>query len=179
MCTAPSNPARRTDMPLPKSTLLLAALLWSVPALATTTDRNQKINVSADHFESSQRSGKTILTGHVSITQGTLKATAGKGVAHADNQGKAERIVLTGAPAHLEQRMDNGELMRAHADTIDYQVNGEIIKLTGNAHVNQPGQGTFNGASLVYNPKTGAIKGSGGKQGRVHLTLEPRKKDAD
>ena len=180
MCTAPSNPATRTDMTLRTTFLLLAAFLFAMPVLANTADRKQKINISADHFESSQRSGKTTLTGHVTITQGSLKATAGKGVAHADNQGNAERIVLTGTPAHLEQRMDDGSLMRAHADTIDYQVTGETIMLTGNAHVEQPGQGTFNGAHLVYNPSTGAIKGSGGQQGRVHLTLEPRKKkDAD
>ena len=177
MCTAHSTPRGRTDMTWRTGIVLLAASLFALPAAATTGDRTQKIKISADHFESSQRSGITTLTGHVTISQGTLKATAGKGVAHADDQGNAERIVLTGTPAHLEQRMDSGQLMRAHANTIDYQVNGETITLSGNAHVDQPGQGTFNGAHLVYNPNTGAIKGNGGEQGRVHLTLEPRKSD--
>lgn len=176
MYTARSNPAATREsirgvLVLP---LLLTALI-AAPVMAAQADRDQKISVSADHFESSQQTGLTTLTGNVLIVQGTLKASAGKGVAHADASGNTERIVLSGAPAHLEQRMDDGSLMQAHANTIDYLVNGDTVTLTGNAHVNQPGQGSFDGARLVYNPTTGAISGSGGDQGRVHLTLEPRK----
>ncbi|MGA7297379.1 MAG: lipopolysaccharide transport periplasmic protein LptA [Rhodanobacteraceae bacterium] len=156
--------------------LLLALAAITLPAMARENDRNQKISVSADHFESSQQTGITTLSGHVIIKQGTLEATAGKGTAHANASGNTERIVLNGNPAHLQQQMDDGSLMRAHASIIDYQVNGDTITLNGDAHVQQPGQGTFNGAHLVYNPTSGAIKGNGGKQGRVHLTLEPRKR---
>lgn len=179
MYTAPYNPVASKRLPRTAMTmlLLLLASMLATPALAKQSDRNQQIKVGADHFESSQDTGITTLTGHVVITQGTLKATASKGTAHANDQGRTERIVLDGQPAHLQQRMDDGSLMRAHADTIDYQVNGETITLNGDAHVQQPGQGTFNGAHLVYNPTSGAIKGNGGKQGRVHLTLEPRKSD--
>lgn len=178
MYTAPYNPAASKGLRCTSAVLfLLLAGLLSTPLLAKQSDRNQQIKVGADHFESSQDTGVTTLTGHVVITQGTLKATASKGTAHANDSGQTERIVLTGKPAHLQQAMDDGSLMRAHADTIDYQVNGDTITLNGNAHVQQPGQGSFNGAHLVYNPTTGAIKGNGGKQGRVHLTLEPRKSD--
>lgn len=181
MYTAPFNPAASSKLRgswiLLPLTLLLLASVFPAPALAKQSDRSQKINVGADHFESSQDTGITTLSGHVVITQGTLKATASKGTAHADASGRTERIVLDGKPAHLQQLMDDGSLMRAHANTIDYQVNGDTITLNGDAHVQQPGQGTFNGAHLVYNPSSGAIKGDGGNQGRVHLTLEPRKTD--
>lgn len=177
MYTAPFNPAATSGLSSKLIVLFLAASVFAAPALAKQSDRSQKIQVGADHFKSSQNTGITTLSGHVVITQGTLKATASKGTAHADSSGRTARIVLNGQPAHLQQRMDDGNLMRAHAATIDYQVNGETITLNGDAHVQQPGQGTFNGAQLVYNPSTGAIKGNGGKQGRVHLTLDPRESD--
>ncbi len=176
MYTAPYNPAASASAAR-RSLILLCLVLAAVtlPATARESDRKQKISVSADHFESSQQTGITTLSGHVIIKQGTLEATAARGTAHADASGNTERIVLNGTPAHLQQQMDNGSMMRARASTIDYQVNGDTITLNGNAHVQQPGQGTFDGAHLVYNPTSGAIKGNGGDQGRVHLTLEPRK----
>lgn len=177
MSTAPSNP-HRAD-PRPAAFVLALALLAALPALANQNDRQQPIHVSASHFQTAQDSGITTLSGDVVITQGTLKATAAQGVAHANAAGRTERIVLHGQPAHLQQRLDDGSLMQAHADVIDYQVNGETITLTGNAHVHQPGQGSFDGARLVYDPATGAIEGSGGKDGRVHLILAPRATDSD
>jgi lipopolysaccharide export system protein LptA len=79
----------------------------------------------------------------------------------------------------MQQALDGGGQMHAHAETIDYKVDSDTVILTGNAHVDQTGQGSFDGAHLVYNTKTGAIEGNGGDNGQVHLILEPHKREAD
>lgn len=178
MFTGPFSPPPPTD---PRALALALVLACSVamPALAKQGDRQQTIHVDADHFKQSRQAGTTVLSGNVIITQGSLKARAHKGTAYTNDEGKTVRIVLVGTPAHLQQRMDNGSLMRARANTINYRVVGETITLHGDAHVRQPGQGSFDGAELVYNPDTGAIRGDGGESGRVHLTLEPQQSEAD
>lgn len=177
MSKAPLIRAEAPEAPRPRRVLVLALLLACVAAAAGTQDRNQPISVSADHFETSREAGATTLSGRVSITQGTLQGEADLGTAHRDADGRTRRIVLEGQPARLQQRMDDGSLMQARARTIDYEVLGDTITLSGDAEVEQPGQGRFSGARLVYNPATGAISGSGGSDGRVHLTLEPRAAD--
>lgn len=174
MFMAPCNRTPRTERVIPAMLLAVLLMACGLPALATQADRKQPIKVSAQHTRGSLETGVVSLAGQVTITQGTLKATADKGVAHTNEAGETTHIELTGDPAHLQQRTDDGDLMRAHADRIEYQVNGDNITLLGNAFVSQPGQGSFRGAELVYNPTTGAIEGSGGADGLIHMTLQPR-----
>lgn len=157
--------------------LLAALTIVAGMALAAEGDRQQPIKVRADHFAAEQTSGVTTLRGHVVIIQGTLEARADSAVARGDASGRTERIELRGSPAHLEQRMDDGSLLSAQAREIDYAVNDTTITLRGDAIVNQPGQGRYTGGELVYDPASGAIRGSGGERGRVHITLEPRPDD--
>lgn len=172
MSTALSNPKPGTELLRALAVLaLLLACLAPWPAAARQGDRNQTIHVDADH--AIKHGDQATLTGHVSITQGSLEIKAAKGTAYSNDSGNTERIVVEGNPARLQQRMDDGSLMRAHANTIIYLITVEKISLEGNAHVQRPGQGSFDGAHLVYTPATGAIEGDGGQDGRVHLTLEP------
>ena len=171
-CNPPLHPERLFRM-----LLALSACALCQGALAVESDQHQPIEVSANHFTAS-RNGATVLSGAVVITQGTLEAHAEKGTAHRNAAGKVSRIVLEGKPARFQQKMDGGGVLHARGDTIDYQVGSDTITLNGNAHVQQPGQGSFNGAHLLYNSATGAMQGNGGNQGRVHLTLEPREPTA-
>ena len=171
MSKALFEPAGRTERLL--ATLFLVLLATTAPA--ASVDRDQPINVRADHFEATQREGLTILTGHVLITQGSLKATADKATAHRDANGDFNRIVMQGAPATLQQQLDRGADMRGRADSIDYAINDDIVTLTGHAHVERSDQGSFDGTRLVYNTVTGAIEGSGGDNGQVELVLKPRR----
>ncbi|MDN5924976.1 MAG: lipopolysaccharide transport periplasmic protein LptA [Xanthomonadales bacterium] len=175
MSTEHSNPLRQTDaLRLPVLAAAAAlSLAFLSPAYALSSDHNQPIKVDAAHFVSS-RSGTTVLTGHVVITQGSMIAKGDKGTAHTNADHSVKRLVLNGTPATLQQTLDNGSQMHARADTIDYQVGTDTITLNGHAQVVQQGQGQYNGAHLVYNTRTGAIQGEGGEQGRVHLILQPR-----
>ncbi len=177
--------------------LLVGALLCALPfgVAALGTDRQQTMTVKSDYSKLSQGGGKTAgsawLKGNVRIEQGSMKANGAEATLyqHADGSknakgedvsGDIQRIVLTGSPAHIEQRMDNGGgMMAADASKIDFDADTGIAVLTGSVKVVQQGRGTFNGDRLTYNTNTGEMEGGGaGSNQPVTMTFEPRKKAA-
>ncbi len=166
----------RIDLPV----LLIAALLACGPAQAKQSDKNQKINVEAGYASASQGNGKLILTGGVTVDQGTFHADGTQATGYTDPNDTSEwqRVVLTGAPGHFHQTQDNGALVQGQATTIDYKISENTVILTGDATVAQQGRGTFHGEKLTYNTDTGEIEGTAEPGGRVHITLQPRSKPA-
>ena len=160
--------------------LLIAAMLACGLAQAKQTDKNQKINVEAGYASASQGNGKLILTGGVTVDQGTFHADGAQATGYTDPNDTSEwqRVVLTGAPAHFHQTQDNGALVQGQATTIDYKISENAVILTGDATVVQQGRGTFHGEKLTYNTDTGEIEGTAAPGGRVHITLQPRSKPA-
>ena len=152
-----------------------AALLSGGIAHAMQADRDQPVNVNANSFSGSQDSGKATFTGNVKMDQGTLHADGDTGVGYFDQDNQVQRVVLTGTPAHMSQKLDDGSLVHGQADTIDYTVSQNTVVLTGNAVVVHEGQGEFHGAKLTYNTDSGQINGEGGAGGQVHMTLQPKK----
>ncbi len=150
-------------------------LMFCAAANATQADRDQPVNVNADSFSGSQDAGKATFTGHVKMDQGTLHADGDKGVGYFDQDNQVQRVVLTGGPAHMAQKLDDGSLVHGQADSIDYTVSQNTVVLTGNAVVVHEGQGEFHGAKLTYNTDSGQINGEGGAGGQVHMTLQPKK----
>ncbi len=156
-------------------TLLLAALLVPALAAAKESDRNQPMNVDANNSEGNLTggNGKYRFSGNVVITQGTLEI-------HADvadviqKNGETERVVLTGKQATLKQQMDDGSWMNARADSLDYNVNSEVIVLTGNYRV-ESDRGSNAGQRMVYNTRTGDMQ-SGGDGTRVRTVIQPKNK---
>jgi lipopolysaccharide export system protein LptA len=156
--------------------LAFAALLFCANAQATQADRDKPVNVTANSFAGSQESGKTTFTGNVKIDQGTLHADGNSAIGYFDQNNQVQRVVLTGSPAHMQQTLDDGELVHGAANTIDYTVSQNTVVLTGDATVVQEGKGSFHGARLVYNTDSGQINGEGGTGGQVHMTLQPHPK---
>ena len=176
MSTAPSrqNP-ERTSWRRMAPALLVAALLCAAGAAhALTADRSQKVNVTADHTQMSQDNEQVILAGHVTIAQGSLHADASRGIGYFDKNNTLQRVVLTGAPAHFQQQLDNGSLVHGSANTIDYQVSENTVILSGAATVTEEGRGSFHGAKLTYNTDSGQMLGEGGTGGQVHMTFLPK-----
>lgn len=191
-----NRPSNRN--PVANSSVLLAgALLCALPlvAVALSSDRQQTMTVTSNYSKLAQGNGKTAgsawLKGNVRIAQGSMKASGAEATLyqHADGaknakgedvSGDIQRIVLTGSPAHIEQRMDNGGgMMVADATKIDFDADTGIAVLTGNVKVVQQGRGTFNGDRLTYNTDTGEMEGGGaGSSQPVTMTFEPRKKAA-
>lgn len=168
----------RTDLRAITFALAFAASLFCAGAQATQADRDQPVNVNANSFSGSQDSGKTTFTGNVKIDQGTLHADGNSAVGYFDQNNQVQRVVLTGTPSHLQQKLDDGSMVHGAANTIDYTVSQNTVVLTGDATVVQEGKGSFHGAKLTYNTDSGQISGESGASGQVHLTLQPKPKTA-
>src|SRR5690606_2635033 len=138
-----SNPRSRSAMsatdPRHAGWLLAALLLAAAPAaLARQSDRNHPMDIEAGQAETSlDDSAPTILSGGVTITQGTLHAEANRAEVTVRG-GEPSRVVLIGGPATLRQQMDDGTPMNAVAARMDYDVTREVMVFTGNVRIEQP-----------------------------------------
>lgn len=159
----------RRALPLAAAVLALA---FAGIAVARDADRNQPMNIESDRQEGTlDGNSVNILTGNVTITQGSLDIRASRADIH-QRGGDVVRAVLTGNQAVLKQQMDDGSPMTAKADRIDYDMTADVIVLTGNYTVTTP-RGSTSGQRLTYNLKSGRVE-SGGDSGRVRMTIQPK-----
>jgi lipopolysaccharide export system protein LptA len=155
--------------------LLLASLACAGHVLARSSDRQQPMDLEANHQDCSvDDAGPCVFSGNVRILQGTLDIRA----ARADVQrgdGDIRRVILSGSPVQLSQQLDNGSRMNARAAKIDYDMPRETVVLTGKAHLEQPGRSSIDSERIVYNMRTGQMQS--GRQGggqRVKMQIIPR-----
>ena len=198
MSTRPCNPVTRRA-PENKRRLIafvLAALVAAPLAHALSTDRDKPMDITADYQKSQLNSSNgqaalTHLRGNVRMLQGSLKAHADEATMYQnagnakdaqgnDVSGGVQRVVLVGKQAHLEEQQDNnGGLVNANADKIDYNADTGIAELTGNVTVVQQGRGEFHGAHMTYNSHTGEMEsGDNTAANRVHMIIQPKAKPA-
>ena len=177
MTSMPRSPRiRRADTTRwPLAAVLGLLVCLPVITHAKSSDRQQPMHVDAEHFDGYQKPNSvSTLTGHVVITQGSLKATGALAKVYFDANSQINRIVITGSLAHIQQTDDNGNLMTGQADQLEYDNLKGIAILTGNAQMKQKGRGQAQGSRLVYNTQTSQMTGESGGSGRVHLTFEPK-----
>ncbi len=161
----------------PVDLLFIAAFLTALPlaAQARESDRQQSMSIEADDTNAVlDDDGETTLTGNVSITQGTLKITAHSATI-ARKAGDISGVLFQGTPATLQQENDNGALMKAQGNRIDYDVAAESVTLTGNVLVDQAGD-NLRGERIVYDLKNGRLngQGDGSGDGRIRMTIQPK-----
>lgn len=155
--------------------LVAAALLLAPGAAdARSSDRRQPMDIdggSADYSLDDNR--PTIISGGVTITQGTLRIQASRAEISMAG-GDPSRAVLTGSPVRLSQQLDDGTPMSAVASRIDYDLRSEQVVFTGNVNINQP-RGSLSGGRVTYNMKTGQVSSGGAESGgRVKMRILPR-----
>lgn len=173
----PSRRVRPSAKALAKASLIALGLLALTPVVAKKTDRQQQMQVDAKHFDGFQKPNSvSTLTGNVVITQGSLKASGAQAKVYFDGNSQINRVVITGAPAHIEQLDDNGNLMQGEAASIDYQVDKDFAVLSGHASIKQKGRGEAHGDKLTYNTQTSEMTGESGGDGRVHMIFQPKPK---
>lgn len=156
---------------------LVALIALAAPAAhALKSDREQPLEVAANHFATNQNKHLTVLTGGVKLTRGTMKGESDKGTVYQGNDDEINRVVLEGKPAKMQQQLDSGGLMRATAANIDYDTEKATAILTGNAFVIQEGRGEFRGERIVYNTETGELTGEGAPGGGITMKMQPKVK---
>ena len=167
----PMLPARLAKL---APAVLLAATLVPGVATARESDRNQPMDIVADNSGGNLAggNGKYRFSGNVVIVQGTLEIHADTADVIQKN-GETERVVLTGKQATLKQQMDDGDRIQAAAANVDYDMQSEVMVLTGNVTIHQQ-RGSLNGQRVVYNLKTGQIESGGNGGGRVKMRILPK-----
>ena len=155
---------------------LLALALVAAPAGARESDRQQPATIEADRAEIDQASGESRYFGDVVFVQGSLRITGAElsmtapdgVVRHAEAHGTPE-----GEPARIRQQTDTGQVVRAHARTIDYDAEQGLVTLVGNAELLRDGE-HFAAGRIRYWPDARRVEGGRGDDGgRVRIRIEP------
>ena len=159
--------------PILRASFLAGALLLAPTlALAKASDRNQPMSLDAGHQVGSlEGNGIITMSGGVIVQQGSLDIRSQTGVITMKND-EITRVVFTGAPVTLKQQMEDGGLMTATANRIDYDLVNEIVTFTGDYTV-KTAKGSNSGQKLVYNLRTGNME-SGGDGTRVKTVIQPK-----
>ena len=159
------------------SALMGAALsLFSLSALALPEDSRQPINISADSASINDKTGVTVYSGDVEITQGSMTILGARVELHRNKAGDIDRIVSTGSPARFSQQPIKSEPMtHAYGQRMEYQISRQRISIENNARVEQ-GKDEFTGQRIVYNMKDAVVNAYGSKSGdtRVKMVIQPR-----
>lgn len=158
-----------------RSVLLLLALLLALPAAwSRSADRQQPVEIDADHFEGSEPSGISRFSGNFRLVQGSLLITADQATVY-QQDGEVVRVVLEGRPATLRQQLDDGSWTEAEALRMEYLRGEDAVLLEGRAEVRQQSHGTLRAERLRYDIASGRLLGGGdGPGGRVRMTIPPR-----
>lgn len=156
---------------------VLCALGVAASAWALKSDNKQPIHIQADHGDfinnTKTNRGTGTYTGHVLITQGSIRITADKAVLHMEN-GELQTADITGTPATFQQQPDSGALVHGTADRITYDQGKNQVNLLGHAQLKQ-GARLLTANVIHYNTATEHVIALGGpKGGRVHITIPPK-----
>lgn len=155
------------------ATAVLIAALLPAAAHARSSDRSQPMDIDAGASNYSLDDKRpTVLSGGVTIKQGTLTITSSRAEITQRN-GDPVRAVLTGGPVKLSQQLDDGTPMNAQASRVDYDLTSEIVVFTGNVSIAQP-RGNLSGGRVTYNMRTGDVNSGGANGERVKMRILPR-----
>lgn len=158
---------------LRSASALLVSALAALPAFAAKADRDQPMQVGAEHSQTSEKTGITVLTGDVRIDQGSLLIRAERGEFE-QKEGEVSRVVLDGSPVHLEQDIDQQGRLKADAKRIEYLLSEQKVVMTGGVRIERP-RGLLTGERVIYHLDSGEME-AGEPGGRVNMTIAPKPK---
>jgi lipopolysaccharide export system protein LptA len=143
-------------------------------ASARTADRRQPIDIEGGSaVYSTDDSRPTVLSGGVTITQGTLRITASTAEITMRN-GEAVRALLKGGPVRMSQQLDDGTPMSSVSNGADYDMKADVVVFSGNVSIQQP-RGSLSGDRVTYNMKSGQVASGGAAGGgRVKMRIMPK-----
>lgn len=160
------------------SRILIAGLLSaaSISSFALDSDREQPIYVAADKASIDDKTGITIYTGDVDISQGTMILRGERVELRRDPQGNVDQIISTGAPAYFEQQPAEDQAVTvATGDKLDYLVGKQLLQILGSAKVVQAGD-EFTGARINYDMNRALVDAFSDSKSdtRVRMVIQPR-----
>ena len=174
--------------------LCVCGLLAAGSAWALKSDKNQPINIHADHAEfktdpKNANNGTGVYTGHVVITQGSIEIDGNRAVFHVVNN-DLDSAEVYGDPVTFTQQPDTGEPMHGQSQELTYDVpRNEVTLITsakltqtvlsaigkGVSKTNTPGLRLVTADHILYNTDTQHVVAKGASQDeRVHISFPPK-----
>lgn len=171
--------ATRSATRLLSCLVFLGPIFINMPLMALESDRQETLEVNANSTDGTLGDGITTLRGNVEIRQGTLHIKADEAEVNKID-GKVGSVTFRGAPAFLEQEIEEQGLVQATANVIDYQVASGLVTLSGSADVKHP-QYQISGELLTYDLNVQHFQGSGDENGnsRITIRLDPEVINSD
>lgn len=158
--------------------IILPSLAYALPS-----DREQPINIEADHAQLDDKAGITQYKGDAILTQGSLRIEGDIITFYYDADKNLTKAVAEGKLAKYKQlHKENEPPVRAKATQMEYFAQSQNVFLLGQAEIWQNGD-KLTGDRIEYditdnvaNVKSGPVK-IGDKveqsQGRVHIIIQP------
>jgi len=155
--------------------LILALALTPGLAWALSTDRQQPIDLTADHKITKYQEGISIYTGNVRLDQGSLHVEAERMTFHTDDAGQVERMIAEGQPARFRQVTDDGLEVRGRGLEIEYRMSSSMLFIRDNGVLHY-GEDVLESDRIRYNTETEILEAGEEERGdsRVHITIQPR-----
>jgi lipopolysaccharide export system protein LptA len=159
------------------SAVLITCSLISLQSHAGKDDFNQKIELASLYQNADGIAKKATYQGNVVIKQGSLRVKADNLEIDASQGEGNEIFIAVGSPATYSQQQEDGSIVTARADKIEYHRQTRSLTLDGNAQITQ-NSSSVKGESIKFNMELEQIIAQGSDQdsGRVITTFQPVKK---
>ncbi len=138
--------------------------------LRVTADRAEVSGIDSDN-------SRWKFSSNVHITSAQLGALQSEEAIVQFRDNRLESALATGQPAEFEQTSSkNGVLARGHADSIEYKVQTDTVRLTGSARLQYGGSETT-APLVIYNLRDRRLQFAGASTPgeRVHIVTTPQK----
>ena len=169
----------------------LSVIIVSLALSPTWADQSsQPIQISADSAQNIINLGQTIYRGNVIVEQGSLLLrgdvvtviTLDSIKTSEEDQEQHSAIEAIGKPAFFRQHDNSGRLtVRAEARKLEYFINTGMIRLQGNASIDQAGY-IVTGDKIEYSTHMQSIKARANPENpntRVHTVIKPKISNKD
>lgn len=145
---------------------------------ALSDDRNQIMQLSAGSADLNQQDHRGIYIEDVKLDQGTTHIRAAKAVTLGNSKNQITKAIIQGnkeAQAHYWTITDTKKPpMHAFADIIYYYPANHMIKLVGNARVEQ-GEDSFSAPSITYDTLHQHVVSKSDGKGPTTIVIHPGK----
>jgi lipopolysaccharide export system protein LptA len=151
-------------------TLLFVLLAFAGGVHALSSDKDQPIELAADSVDFDEARGVSVYKGDVDLRQGSMRLRASEVTVQQQGR-KPNRIIAVGA-VRFSQASDKGPIT-ARARQAEYEVNSEVLELTGDASLTQAGD-TMQSDRIVYDRVNHKVMAGAAAQGRerVRITIQ-------
>ena len=150
-----------------------AIFALSLPAMALKSDTQQPMTINSVKQSLDLEKNVTTFTDDVIIKQGSIDIRANKVVVTRPSSDSDKIIVEAfGSPVTFYQLQDDGKPIKGHASKARYEVDKQLVTLTGNAYLEQL-DSNIQGDKITYLVPTQQMEAFSDKGKRVTTVLLP------